>query len=88
MPVDASSGTYVIKLVQEELEKHDAKSVGSFYHVRFHILNDANICYIILAQMWKRLANLATRMGTGQYNHWRSTCKFRVSYRLAKPQEE
>jgi DpnII restriction endonuclease len=43
MPVDASSGTYVIKLVQEELEKHDAKSVGSFYHVRFHILNDANI---------------------------------------------
>lgn len=51
LPVDASNRIYVVKLVQEELQKRndekkapdDLRAVGPYYHVRFHLLNDANI---------------------------------------------
>src|SRR6266403_3266592 len=51
IPADASNNVYVIKLVQEELEKQndgtnasvEVKPVGPYYHVRFHTLNDSNI---------------------------------------------
>jgi hypothetical protein len=49
--VDAATAVYIKKLVREELERladakessGDARPGALFYHVRFHILNDANI---------------------------------------------